>query len=186
MKHPPEVDLALLTTGDLGPLRRRTLERHIRGCAECDEKVARFQTLRAETANFEPPADLNWKALEAEMRANIHLGLEAGACVSAVSSPRSWNPRLTLAFASLLLIVGSSFLLRNAGPHPGASQSASSTPVLESTGAGIELRSGSGSMMLLNRPGVVANQTVSAGGEIRARYIDGETGAVTINNVSLE
>jgi hypothetical protein len=41
-------------------------------------------------------------------------------------------------------------------------------------------------MMLLNRPGVVASQTVSAGGEIRARYVDGDTGAVTINNVSLE
>jgi hypothetical protein len=33
---------------------------------------------------------------------------------------------------------------------------------------------------------VVASQTVSAGGEIRARYVDGDTGAVTINNVSLE
>jgi Cu/Ag efflux protein CusF len=59
-------------------------------------------------------------------------------------------------------------------------------PVLQSTGAGIELRTGSSSMMLLHRPGAVANQTVSAAGEIRVRYVDSETGAVTINNVSLE
>jgi hypothetical protein len=36
--------------------------------------------------------------------------------------------------------------------------------------------------MLLNHHGAVADQTVSAQGEIRARYID--AGAVTINNVS--
>jgi hypothetical protein len=183
MKHPGEIDLALLAGGELGRMRRFSLERHVRACAECDEKVTQFQALRAEVANFEP-ADLNWTVLATEMRANIHLGLEAGECVRAASTARSWNPRLALAFASLLLIVGASFLLRQSGPHPVALPS--SAPVLESTGAGIELRTGSTSMMLLNRPGAVANQTVSAGGEIRVRYVDSETGAVTINNVSLE
>jgi hypothetical protein len=59
-------------------------------------------------------------------------------------------------------------------------------PVLESSGAGLEVRSGGGSMTLLNRHGAVADQTANAQGEIRARYIDGETGTVTINNVYLE
>jgi hypothetical protein len=188
MKHPPEIDLALLAGGEVGRMRRFSLVRHVRDCAECENKVAQLQALRAEIADFDLP-DLNWNVLATEMRANIHLGLEAGECVRAARAARSWNPRLTLAFASLLLIVGASFLLRDSGPHPLAfpSQAApSSSPVLQSTGAGIELRTGSTSMMLLNRPGAVANQTVSAGGEIRVRYVDSETGAVTINNVSLE
>ena len=183
MKHPPEIDLALLAGGEVGRMRRFSLVRHVRDCAECENKVAQLQALRAEIADFDLP-DLNWNVLATEMRANIHLGLEAGECVRAARAARSWNPRLTLAFASLLLIVGASFLLRDSGPHPAAPPSAA--PVLQSTGAGIELRTGSTSMMLLNRPGAVANQTVSAGGEIRVRYVDSETGAVTINNVSLE
>jgi hypothetical protein len=40
--------------------------------------------------------------------------------------------------------------------------------------------------MLLNGNGAVADQTVNAQGEIRSRYIDGDTGAVTINNVYLQ
>lgn len=183
MKHPGEVDLALLAGGEVSRMRRFSLERHVRVCAECDQKVAQLQALRAEVASFEPP-ELNWNVLATEMRANIHLGLEAGECVRATGVARSWHPRLTLAFASLLLIAGASFLLRDSVQHPTAVQS--SAPVLESTGAGIELRTGSSSMMLLNRPGAVANQTVSAGGEIGVRYMDGETGAITINNVSLE
>jgi hypothetical protein len=188
MKHPGEIDLALLAGGEAGRMRRLSTERHVRACAECEQKLAQFQALRAEVANFEPADlnwnDLNWNALATEMRANIHLGLEAGECVRDARAARSWNPRLTLAFASLLLIVGASFLLRQSGPHPVVSPS--SAPVLQSTGAGIELRTGSSSMMLLHRPGAVANQTVSAAGEIRVRYVDSETGAVTINNVSLE
>ena len=39
-------------------------------------------------------------------------------------------------------------------------------------------------MTLLNRNGSVADQTVSAQGEIGARYVHG--GSVTINNVYLE
>jgi hypothetical protein len=188
MKHPGEIDLALLAGGEVGRVRRFSLERHLRACSECGEKVTQLQALRAEVADFEP-ADLNWTLLAAEMRANIRLGLEAGACVRSAGIARGWNPRLTLAFASLLLIVGASFLLRDSRLQPASPVHAvtqSAAPVLESSGAGIEFRSGSGSMMLLNRPGVVASQTVSAGGEIRARYVDGDTGAVTINNVSLE
>ena len=37
------------------------------------------------------------------MRANIHVGLEAGECVRQAAVRRSWNPKLAVAFASLLL-----------------------------------------------------------------------------------
>jgi hypothetical protein len=41
-------------------------------------------------------------------------------------------------------------------------------------------------LIFLNHEGSRADQTVSAQGEIRARYVDGETGSVTITNVYLE
>jgi hypothetical protein len=66
---------------------------------------------------------------------------------------------------------------------PPAVQSAEN-PVLESSGAGLELRDGSSSITLTNRAGAVADQTVNAQGEIRARYV--EHGAVTITDVSLD
>ena len=54
------------------------------------------------------------------------------------------------------------------------------------TESGLEIRTGANSLTLLNHHGNAANQTVSAQGDIGARYIDGETGSVTINNVYLQ
>ena len=56
--------------------------------------------------------------------------------------------------------------------------------MLESSGTGLELRSGTSSITLLNGGGSVADQTVSAEGEIRARSV--KNGAVIINDVYLE
>jgi hypothetical protein len=116
------------------------------------------------------------------MRANIHVGLEAGECVRQAAVGRSgWSPKLAVAFACLMLLVGASFLMKGPAPNVATDNAAA---VLESTGSGLELRHGVSSMTLLNHDGVAADQTVSAQGEIRARYVDG--GAVTINNVYLE
>jgi hypothetical protein len=187
MNHPAANDLALLAGGDAGPFRRFFLDRHARGCADCQGKIAEFQHQREEISIFHDELelpDLNWNSLAAEMRANIRLGLEAGACVRSAHLSNGWNPRLTLAFASLLLLVASSFFLRDGRPHPAVVEAAG--PVLQSSGSGIEFRTGHHSLTLLNRRGVAADQTVSAQGRIGARYIDGETGAVTINNVYLQ
>ena len=184
MRHPRESDLALLAGGDAGPILRFSLERHLRHCAQCRETLEQYEELRAETAEFDVPP-VNWSAMANEMRANIHLGLEAGACVRSAAPARVWNPRLVLALASLLLLIGSSFFLNESRTRTVPALEASA-PVLESTGSGIEFRSGEHSLMLLSGHGAAAGQTVSARGEIRARYIDGETGSVTINNVYLQ
>jgi len=196
MNHPAENDLALLSGassggsssapagGDIGRLRGFFLNRHVRACPECRRTMAEFQDLREQVAEFEPP-EPDWNALAAEMRANIRLGLEAGACVGGRSLPWRWNPRLAVALACLVVLVVSGFFLNKPRPHPLPAVEAA-TPMVRSTGSGIELRKGGNSMIFLNRPGVTADQTVSAQGEIRARYIDGETGAVTIDNVYLE
>lgn len=190
--HPSEAELALLAGGDCGRVSQFFLNRHVRRCEVCIDTVADFVGLREEMLRQEILSDDHfagdWDRLAAEMRANIHLGLEAGECVrQPVLAPTAnpfWNPRMAAAFASLVLLVGAAFALR--APHaplPAAVQTVN-LPVLESTGSGLELRAGANSFALLNHHGGVARQTVSAQGDIRASYI--EAGAVTIHNVYLE
>lgn len=184
MKHPAEQDLALLAGGETGRLRRFFLDRHLRNCEDCQEKVAGFRELRERLADIEMP-EVNWNFLAREMRANIRVGLEAGACVRPPLVAGSWAPRLTVAFASLLLVVGAGFFLRDSGLHaPKVVEGP--PPVLQATGSGIELRKGTDSLTFLDQQGERTEQTVSAQGVLEARYINGETGSVTINNVYLQ
>jgi hypothetical protein len=187
--HPSDESLALLAAGDCSRVSRFLIDRHLRKCHICLDRVADFALLRQDVAAAEME-DVNWDRLSAEMTANIHLGLEAGECVRISRSERgfsgSWrSPRFSVAMASLAILLGAGILLKV--PH-GAHlpYSASTLPVLESSHSGLELRAGGASLTLLNHHGTVADQTVSAQGEIRASYIDG--GSVTINslNVPLE
>jgi hypothetical protein len=177
--HPSETDLALLAGGEGGRISRFLLRRHVRSCTECTEQVARFQDLRGEVAGIAPP-DVDWDTLAAEMRANIRLGLEAGECVRPRRAPVHWNPRLGVAFASLGFLICAGLIMRSPAVLP--RQAENRSPVLESMGNGSELREGASSFALMNHQGTVSDQTVSAEGEIGARYVEG--GAVTITNVS--
>jgi hypothetical protein len=182
MTHPHETELALLAGGDCGRVAGFFLARHVRGCRECAAKVEGFEMLREDLAEM-PAPDLDWSSLAAEMKANIRLGLEAGECVRLREPRRQWNPRLAVAFASLSFLICAGLIMRSPAtlPAPVAGNSVVS-PVLESTGNGIELRDGSSSITLLSHPGGTTDQTASAEGGLRARSIDG--GAVTITNVS--
>jgi hypothetical protein len=189
MRHPGENNLALLAGGESGTVRRFFLDRHVRNCEDCQEKVAEFQDLRKHLAETDLP-DVNWNFLSKEMGANIRLGLEAGACVRTARAPRTRlseirNPRFAIAFASLLLVAGASFFLTDTRMQtPLAGESA--TPVLQPTVSGIEYRRGTDSFAFLDRQGVRTDQTVNAQGAIEARYINDDTGSVTINNVYLQ
>jgi len=184
MNHPRDNDLALLAGGEAGPIRRFLLDRHVRTCADCRQTIAEYREFRAGLADQELP-DLNWNFLAADMRANIRLGLEAGACVRTTHVFGGWNRRLGIAFAGLALLVGSGFFLRDLRFHRPAAEV--SAPVLQMTASGVEIRKGENSLTLLNHHGNAAtNQTVSAEGDMEVRNIDGETGSVTINNVSLQ
>ncbi|HEX4134768.1 MAG TPA: hypothetical protein VHY84_09185 [Bryobacteraceae bacterium] len=194
MNHPRENDLALLAGGEAGRGSRFFLERHVRSCADCQHKVAEYRQLRSHLREHDIP-DANWHFLEADMRANIRLGLEAGACVRTTQITPRWNLRLTVGFAGLAALIVAGFFVLDIGPlrdrfngslFNGSSQDASTT-VLRSTGSEVEIRSGDRSLMLLNHKGsTAANQTVSARGDIGTRYVDGEAGTVTINNVYLQ
>jgi hypothetical protein len=205
--HPHDHSLALLASNDLGWWLRRSLMKHVHDCTHCQERVAQFEVLRgdlADSARAIPQLvdkKANWDALAAEMRANIRLGLEAGACVREKPVRRKVNPRLAVAFASLLAVVAASFLMRGSHSlipaettaaktvmpsYDPASTAAPQDSFLEANQDGIALRTGPASMTLLGRQGSTLSQSASAQGEIRARYVDGDTGVVTINNVYLQ
>jgi hypothetical protein len=184
MNHPRENDLALLAGGEAGRIRRFLLNRHLRECADCRESVEEFRELRSDVAELELP-DLNWSFLAADIRANIRLGLEAGACVRATPVLRRWNVRPAIALTALLLLFVGGFFMRDVRLRPPVVEEA--TPVLQVTGSGVQISSGTNnSLTLLNHRGTATNQTVSARGDIETRYVDSETGSVTINNVYLQ
>lgn len=184
MRHPVERDLALRAGGETGRVHRFFLDRHLRNCEDCQEKVEQYCDLREQAAALETP-DVDWNFLAREMKANIRVGLEAGACVRTPLLSRSWAPRFTMAFASLLVVIGASFFLTETGLHQVKAPEAAA-PVLQATGSGIELRKGTESFTLSDRQGVRSGQTVNAQGVIEARYVNGETGSVTITNVYLQ
>ena len=197
--HPSDLRLAAFATGDYVTfIQRFGLERHVNGCEHCQEQIAAFRAMRTELAQTELPA-LNWDALASEMRANIHLGLEAGECVR-VASPNAGRVRglrLAVAFASLLLVAGAGIFMRDYRPRqtPQVAQSEGPSltalpeyriPVLETSTTGIEMRTGANSFAFLNRKGEAVSQTVSAQGTVQSRDIDADTGSVTIKNVYLQ
>ena len=186
-RHLTETELALMAGGDCSPVSRFFLDRHLRRCPACLDRMTEFAILREDIAGVRMD-DLNWDQLAAEMTANIHLGLEAGECVRRAPRESLWNPKIAVAFASLVVLLGAGFLMR-APQHARQvthqiSQQIAGKPVLESTGSGLELRTGGSSLTLMNHHGTVTDQTVSARGEIRASYVD--SGAVTFNVVYLE
>jgi anti-sigma factor RsiW len=198
LRHPSETDLALFAGGESPRLQGLLLDRHVRACADCRAKVAEYRAVRDDLIDSalddtEIPA-VNWNLLASEMRANIRVGLEAGACVGAtqISSPwsavRAWatafGPRVAVGFATLAVLAVSGFYVRDARTRTADSRNAAdSAPVLQTTSSGVEFRNGDASMMLLNRSDAI-HQTVNARGDIGVRVID--KGGVTINNVYLQ
>jgi hypothetical protein len=193
-QHPSESDLALLAGGETSRMRRLLLDRHVRSCEDCQEIVAGYRNLRDDLAEGDLPG-VNWNFLASEMRANIQVGLEAGACVrtSPAASRRffaqHWantGPRIAVAFATLVLLVMSGFYVRDIRTRPTTAMApADATPVLESTSTGVGIRIADKSFMLPSHSDTASNQTVSARGDVEARVVD-DKGSVTINNVYLQ
>lgn len=185
--HPSEQHLALLAGGDLSILDRARLTWHVRSCTSCQREVAAVreaQTL-AVSESLAMPAGLDWDRLSAEMNANIKLGLEAGRIVA-----RPWEKpeplpaagvgwRASVVMASLTVTVMTGwFLYQPAQPAGGVVLSANQT--------GIEWQQNDRTVRLTNPKADAVAVSVSTGGVMRARYVDDDTGQVTINNVYAE
>ncbi len=183
MKHPSQTNLALFAGGELGRWTRWSVERHVGICGECRRDISDFSALRAEAAVLAELPEVSWAALAADMKANIRLGLEAGECVSPRPVTRMvFSPRALAACVSLAaLLVASVFLER---PAPRGMDIKIPEPVLETSGAGIQLRAGAQGIVLLRHADKVND--LATGRAMQQSYVDSETHLVTINNVYVE
>jgi len=190
VSHPNEGTLALLAGGDLPLWRRLGVARHVRGCDECSRRVEEYRSLRdfAQAEAGEPPAGLDWDALALEMRANIRVGLAAGECVTEPPQYASrWRtPALVL---PVLLVVAVGWLItvlpqiRHVRPAVEEAAAASSDIVLETGDEGIGFEAEGRGFRLLQPGAENVVFTVRGENSIRARYVDSETGQVTISHV---
>lgn len=185
MRHPNQATLALHAGGDLGPFRRWLTARHLIRCATCREEVAGYGEMREMLPELAELPEISWNRMAAEIKANVRLGLEAGECVREAELPlrrpasmAGW--RAAVAFASVVVLVGGCMVLERPAPIMAHRTGTS----VESTRDGIQLQAGDDRMLgLMNGGAQRAVYTLDAQGSMGARYIDPETGSVTINTV---
>ncbi len=181
MTHLSEAERALYASGDVGLIDRLRLGAHLRSCGECRREVETYRETGewlAGAARQLPPG-IAWGRLAAEMRANIRLGIAAGECVAAPAEkapPARWRVAAALATVTMIALSGALLRMPAAGPRP------ANGVRLEANGRGIELRENGRSMTLMHG---AAGAVVSVGTQasLGARYVDSETGQVTIHHV---
>lgn len=177
--------MALHAGGDLGRIARWRTERHVANCERCREEINRFELMRQALPNLGDAPEISWNRLGAEMRANIRLGLAAGECVRTTepvaAMPLFGGARAVVAVASLLAVLAMGLVLQHPAPvtayEPGI--------LVQATDDGIQVREGGQAMGLLSS-GVEKQDvtyTVGAQGSMEARYVDRDTGYITVNTL---
>ena len=203
--HPLQSDLALYSSGDLPLWRRQLVRLHVSGCDHCRSWVEAFRADRESLRGLaaEMPAGVNWDRLAAEMAANVRVGLEAGECVA----PRIRKPtlapgwRVAAAFAGVTALLVSAWWLNmppaesvalghvveriaQARPwHGGIRALEDAGPTVQVSAAGIQLQQNGGTLGMSQGQERPVSVSLSVQGSARARYIDSDTGQVTITGV---
>jgi hypothetical protein len=186
MRHPDQSTLALHSAGDLGWFAGWKTERHVAQCARCREEVAGFREMRGVLPELAELPDVPWNRIAMEMRANIRLGLAAGECVResepVASSVLFGKARAALAFAGVFTLIVTGLVLERPTPSVMSSPEA----FAQATTNGIQLRAGDQGFGLMHAGARGVINTVSAKGTIGARYVDPQTGYVTMTKVYVE
>lgn len=194
-EHPFGTSLALYANGDLGWRERLTIGLHVFGCRHCRHVIEQSRAIRSGVESHQGvlPFQVDWDVLSREMKANIHLGLDAGAIVGNAAlereqesepaverdEPAAWRAAIVL--ASVLMVLVSGWYLNRIQPvqPPGASNPLS----LRVRGDGLEVTERGGAMTLLTPVAATVRTDAEWGGGLRARYVDSETGQVTVSQV---
>jgi len=191
VSHPTNARLALYAGGELGPWARFRVARHLPRCLQCRGEVDEFRRLREflEGERGELPAGVDWSELAAKVTVNVRRGLAASQRAGEPAWERFGMPWRAPALAlPVLLVVVAGWILQSLPPplRPLPAPGAGLSPVVLDAGpAGIGLeRDGRGFRLLHPR----AEEVVFSvrGESVRSRYVDGETGQVTISHVYAE
>lgn len=205
MRHPVESEIALYSAGDLPLWRGAVVRLHVSGCATCQDRIGAYRTDRLSVRELavDMPTGVNWDRLAAEMSANVRVGLEAGECVA----PRVRKPALAAGWRVALVAAGVTVLLvsawwlnmpraesvalgrvvkkiAQARPWQGGILAVEDGgPLVEVSAAGIQVQQNGGTLGMSQGKERPVTVTLSVQGSARARYIDADTGQVTITGV---
>lgn len=197
--HPNAADLALFSHGDLPLKARWRVGRHIRRCPDCERQVLFFRSAQAELKHeastetltgFEAIAD--WPRLEREMTGNIGVGLAAARCIENVGRKRTIIYRIAFALALSGLFVAGwvTHIPREQTDHLFASlhrlvtldrQPRPTGTILRTTADGIAVGAQGATLTILHPATAVVS--LSGPSAVSARYVDDDTGEVTITKV---
>lgn len=196
--HPSLHTLALYSTGDLHLLTRLQAAYHVARCADCEQQVFLFRSATAELkrearaealTGFEAVAD--WSRLEREMLGNIGVGIAAGRCIDKVGRRRVLLSRGAFV-AGLMLLFAAGWIThipREQTDHLAASlqrfvgmeRPHIAATVLRTTPEGIAVRAQGATLTIMHPASAVVS--LSGASAVSARYVDEETGQVTITKV---
>jgi hypothetical protein len=204
--HIPETVLALYVTRDLALWRRAWVRLHVNECDRCRRGVELYRAdqARIREATRALPADLDWNRLASEMTANIRVGLAAGECVA--PRPRKtaalgWRPAAVM--AGLVALLAGAWWLNTPPADTQALGRAIRTvwngparrmpnrldergPVVEATASGIELHENGSTLGVSQGTARPLAVSVNVQGSASARYVDAETGQMTITSVYVQ
>jgi len=182
--HPNESRLALYAGGELSLLSHLRIALHLRGCPRCNRHVEELRGIREwmRAQDHATPAAVQWDSIAGEMKANIRLGLAAGRCVR-IPEPEPGPPRFRWPAPAMalpvLLVVIAGWIIESV--HPPL-QPTSPDFIVQASASGIGFeKDGRGFTLLQPRE---QNVVFSVRGEAAAaRYVDAESGQVTISHV---
>jgi hypothetical protein len=196
--HPSIDNLALYSAADLPLVAGWRVRYHVAHCAECERQVLLFRAAATELkreasaetlTGFEAIAD--WPSLEREMMGNIGVGLDAARCIEGVGSRRSLVVRFALIAALVLLFAAgwithipseqTQHLFATLRSFTGFERPVPMGTVLRSTPEGIAVRTQGATLTILHPRSAVVS--LSGSSAVAARYVDEDTGQVTIANV---
>ena len=198
VEHPSAEILSLHSAGDLPFILRFQTARHLRACESCEQQVVGLRAAKTELrrqahaevlTGFEAIAD--WHALENDMLGNIRVGLAASRCIENVGQPHRTGFRVAWGVGMAALFMAgwvarapsedSQRLITALRRVVGLEHPSTGGTVLRSTPEGISVRAQGSTLTILHPHSAVVS--MSGPGAVTARYVDDDSGQVTITNV---
>ena len=112
--HPRETDLALFAGGELGPLSRWRIEKHLQSCEPCRTAVADFFHLQGDLGELsELPSPVDWEGMSLRIRKAVAGETESGPAPGGFfPKPLAWQLGLATAAVFCGFIVVQQFPLQ--------------------------------------------------------------------------